>query len=506
MGESQRFFGMKINSIGTPRLSLEHWLQVLSPTYGELNDKEILISALRNRTWIEWAVYCACTLRQWGYSSTLLYRKSEIDTFYTNPIDYFNFWNKVKEIPNITLLDIESYPIDAQYYGQEIEGLTHILNEGVAYDNRIEPIDIIENTQVYQAQIDELKIKINQTAAVLNTIFSQTKFHRVICYSGIIADTPAILKTALKYNILTITVEGWWRPGQLIYNVNRPALEFNIKGWFDILNKNWSEKENKEIDEYMAFLEGKKIVKKDWLSDFYLVQKSAVDDELEPAIKEFLKDDGRSLFLLSPNVIGDSATINRISPFKGQKDWIEQNIIFFKENPQYKLIIRAHPAETWMASKVKIKLGEFAHEKAQGISNILVIPASNKTNTFSIIPKIECGLVWVSTVGVDMVIKGKNIINAANPKYSGIGFNYEPKTINDYFSAIHKFAQGSNKPTPKMIELAKKYHYMVYRKIGFIAYGKDFKSQNSHISKLKIRKEHNDFYNLLVDKSKMIEI
>jgi hypothetical protein len=497
LGEVQRFLNLKISYLGTPRLALEHWIQTYSPQYGKNNGKRILISSLRNPTWIEWSVYCACIIRQWGYSSTLLYRGSEINRFYNNSIKYFSFWERVKSIPDIELLDIESYEIDKDNNYQDLPDLPHILQEGVAYDNRIEPNDVIENPSFYLSEIEKLNHKIKQTTLVLDSLFKKVEFYRVFCYSGIIADTPAILASANKRKILTITLEGWWKPGQLIYNLNRPALEFNIKGWIDVLSKKWTSKEESEIDEYMNFLEGKNKDNKGWLKDFYLVHKSSVDKKLDPKINDFLNNDNRKVFLLSPNVIGDSATINRVSAFKGQKDWIEQNIEFFKKNNHLKLIIRAHPAEVWMKSKVKTRLGEFAFEKSKGIENILVIPSSDKTNTFSLIPKIHCGLVWVSTVGVDMVIKGKPVINGANPKYSEMNLTFEPNSIDEYFNKIIELSNENYSPSQGTINLAKKYHYIVYRKIGYVASSPTFRASGLNIPKIENIDEHILFYKLL---------
>ena len=39
---------------------------------------KVLITALRNYTWIEWAVYCSTVIRKMGFESTILFKGSEI--------------------------------------------------------------------------------------------------------------------------------------------------------------------------------------------------------------------------------------------------------------------------------------------------------------------------------------------------------------------------------------------------------------------------------------------
>lgn len=272
------------------------------------------------------------------------------------------------------------------------------------------------------------------------------------------------------------------------------ALEFNIQFWFAQLDKIWGEKQEKEIDDYISFLEGKQKKDIEWLENFYLVQKSNVEAPLDEKVKKFLNESDKPLFLLSPNVIGDSATINRTSPFKGQKDWIEKTIDYFRKNKTFRLIIRAHPAEVWMKAKVKTKLGDYASSLVTALDeNILVIPSEHPINTFSIIPRISAGLLWVSTVGVDMVIKGKKIINAANPKYDGIGITSVVKSQEQYFELINKYAISSNFSTKEEVVNAKKYHYMVYKKIGYMAQGPSFRADSINLHNVN-NLEFEDFF------------
>ena len=38
--------------------------------------------------------------------------------------------------------------------------------------------------------------------------------------------------------------------------------------------------------------------------------------------------------------------------------------------------------------------------------NIYILPSSDSTNTFSLVPYLRAGLVWLSSAGVDLVVRG----------------------------------------------------------------------------------------------------
>src|SRR5687767_13505370 len=75
--------GNEIRKPATPRQSLKQWLAQLHnlpPVRGR-----VLITALRNHTWIEWAAYCACVIRKLGFESTLVYDSQLCDRLYPSP-------------------------------------------------------------------------------------------------------------------------------------------------------------------------------------------------------------------------------------------------------------------------------------------------------------------------------------------------------------------------------------------------------------------------------------
>jgi len=482
-----------VSDFATTRKALDQWLFQLK-NVPEPKGK-VLITALRNYTWIEWAAYCAAVIRQMGFETVLFYKGSEVRLFYTEKPD-FNFWEGVKKIPGIKLVDLEELPYQDYQYNRYYQLCQKDAVAALAYDLHLESADIIDNSDKYAEKLNVLRKESALNGARVYQFCSENKFHEFICYSGLIRDTSMILRGALDSGQDTVCVEGWgWRQGHMIYNFNGPSLEYNINGWMNYFGK-WDEKKNKEMAGYFSFLNGEE-QNEEWLKSFYNVQQAKVSEELPKHIAEFIKG-GQKIFLLACNVIGDSSLLNRETIFKSHRDFILQVVKFFTNRPDLKLIIRAHPGEDWVKSKVVIKMGDYANSIVKGQKNILVINDSEKVNTFSLLPYTSAGLVWITSAGVDMVVRGVPVIAAAKPKYSGMGIVEEPKSPEEFFSLIDEFSSKDVRPTLEQIQKAKEYLYLVFKGFSFEAQGRNFRASTCKLNNMPLQEEHDRFYRILL--------
>ncbi len=492
-GKVRRLLKNDVNDSAASRQALEQWINQLK-NLPEPKGK-VLITALRNYTWIEWASYCAAVIRQMGFEAVLLFKESEVKSLYKEKPE-FNFWEGVKKIPGINLVDLEKLPFQQNQYDKYYQLCQKDVIAALAYDLHIESADIVDNPDKYSEKLNILRKEAALNGARVNQFCSQNKFHEFICYSGLIRDTSMILRGAIDTGQDSVCVEGWgWRQGHMIYNFNGPSLEYNINGWLNYFGK-WDEKKNKEMAGYFSFLNGEE-QDEEWLKSFYNVQQAKVSEELPKHIAEFIKGDEK-IFLLACNVIGDSSLLNRETIFKSHRDFIEQAVKFFSNRPDIKLIIRAHPGEEWVKSKVVIKIGDFAKTIVKQQKNILVINDSEKVNTFSLLPNTSVGLVWITSAGVDMVVRGVPVIAAANPKYSGMGIVEEPKSKEDFFRLIDEFSKKEVRPTLDQIQKAKEYLYLVFKGFSFEAQGRNFRASTCRLNDMPTQEEHDRFYRILL--------
>jgi hypothetical protein len=494
--EAQRLSGAEVSYTETPRLALEQWLFSLKGIDLSIDKGEILISALRNNTWIEWAIYAACVFRKLGYQPNILYRASEVNRLYSNPVGHFNFWKGAIEIPWLKFIDIESVPKDESVYNEFINKPDTYYAAAIAYDFHIEADDILKNLDQYAADFKKLKKQTAESSSVLSKIFKEKKYYRFILYSGLIGESQGPLAIANRNHQEVVCVEGWsWRAGHMIYNYGAPALEYNLNGWIKSLGA-WDDVKDKEINSYLKFLDGEKVNEPGWLDNFYLVQRSKISEGFTPDLAEFLNGDA-PIALCAPNVIGDSSLLNRETIFSGLQNWLEELIEYFRQNPDKKLIIRAHPAEVWVQNKLVIKIGDVAQRFAEGLPNVFILDGFHKVNTFALLPYVKVGLVWISSVGVDMVLRGIPVITAANPKYAGMGIVEEPGTKKDYYDMITRFLENQIRPDAQQVQRAKEFQYIVFKGFSFQAQGTTYRAMTCKVDKMPRQKEHDRFFGIL---------
>ncbi len=498
IGEVQRYLGFTITFNVTPRLALEKWIKDFTIKYPNKNE-EILISAFRNQTWIEWAVYSAFVYKQMGYNPSIIYRSSETNLLYPETNPYFNFIEGVKLIKWITLIDIDILPRNYNVYNEILNSSDKDFFSALAYDFHIESETIQKNITEYSKPLSILKENSAIVASAIDLILTNKRYKRFILFSGIIGYSRSALEIGIKNNQIVVCVEGWsWRPGHVIYNYNAPALEYNIKGWKNNIGV-WDEFKEKEIMSYLTFLNGGKVEEPGWLDNFNLIQKSRVEKEIKDTdLKDFLKGDD-PIALLAPNVIGDSSLLDRDTIFPSIRSWLFDVLSYFENNPSLKLIIRVHPAESTIPKgKLRVKISEIFNEYNYKLDNVFLIDSNNPINTFSLLPFVSFGLVWISSVGVDLVLRGIPVIAAASAKYSGLGIVEEPNSKEVYFKLITDYFKERKYVNSNQIQAAKEYQYVVFKGFSFPAQSPNYRASGCNLNNMAYQEDHDRFYKILV--------
>jgi hypothetical protein len=493
VGEVRRAVGLDPGGQPTARLAIERWLRALGQVPPERG--RVLITALRSRTWVEWAAYAACVLRRRGWSCTLLYRSSQVARLYAEPA-YFNFWSRVRDIPGVELVDLDALP------ACEIDPAYRILADDlapacIAYDAHVEEADVVADPATYGPRVTALAAECARAGAALERFLrARAPFHRFLCYSGLIAESPGLLAAARRAGQETFCLEGWsWRPGHMVYNRNAPALEYNVRGWM-AAGGGWTEEKEREIDRYLRFLDGE--TRNDaWLDNFYRIQRAEVSASLPLHVRDFVAGDA-TLFLCAPNVIGDSSMLRRETIFAGMRPWLRELIAWFKARPHLRLVIRAHPAEVWVGAKCALHVGAFARAEAADAPNILVLDATEPTNTFSLLPFARAGLVWISSAGVDFPVRGLPCMAAGRPKYTGLGIVEEPASKEAYFATLAAWAEAAPRPGPAQVRAGKQFLHMVFKGFSFEAGSRTYYADRLLLDAMPSQPEHDRFFAILL--------
>lgn len=484
----------------TPTQAVRGWLAALGPVPPPRG--RVLITALRNPTWMEWAVYCACVIRQLGYEATLLIAPEDIVRHYLSGPSANTFWKLAQRVPGLVLHDLSAELFTDQEDDWIKKRAVDWAPVAVAYDEHLEEKDIRTNPQRFGERISDSARRAELLGRGLHRLLSGGKhFHRAFCYSGLIGESRVLLDVFLRHKVSTVCLEGWaWRPGHMIYNFNEPALEYNVRGWLDSLGP-WDEIKDRVVNEYLNFLDGQGR-DSGWLDNFYRIQRDKISATLAPAINQFLTGP-EPVFLLAPNVIGDSSTLRRETIFPSMQDWIRHVIQWFRARPHLKLVVRAHPAEQWIGSKCAVFIADVAAAASGGAPNIHILPSSDPTNTFSLVPYLRAGLIWLSSAGVDLVVRGVPVCVAANPKYSGLGIAEEPTSCENYFRLLENWGCTSVRPTASQIAEGRKYLHLVFKGFSFEASSRNYRATGFRLGAMPNQSEHDHFYQIILGEKPM---
>ena len=180
------------------------------------------------------------------------------------------------------------------------------------------------------------------------------------------------------------------------------------------------------------------------------------------AVRQKLGLDERPVVLLATNVLGDSLTLGRQVFSESMAEWIERTVKFFAEREDVQLVIRVHPGEllthgTSMVDVVRDALGEIPPQ-------IHLVGPEEKVNTYDVTDITDLGLVYTTTVGLEMALRGIPVVVAGQTHYRNRGFTQDPASWDAYFDTLNALLADleSARLTEAQIELAWRYAYLFF--------------------------------------------
>jgi Capsule polysaccharide biosynthesis protein len=175
------------------------------------------------------------------------------------------------------------------------------------------------------------------------------------------------------------------------------------------------------------------------------------------AVRSRLGLDKRPVALLATNVLGDSLTLGRQVFSKTMGEWINRTVQYFVRRPDVQLVIRVHPGEllthgTSMVDVVKQTVPVLPE-------NIHLIGPQEKVNTYDLVEVADLGLVYTTTVGMEMAMSGIPVIVAGKTHYRGRGFTYDPKSWEDYSQQLESLLSKAPAFRMSQAQVDQAWHY-----------------------------------------------
>jgi len=177
-------------------------------------------------------------------------------------------------------------------------------------------------------------------------------------------------------------------------------------------------------------------------------------------------DLSRPIALLCTNVVGDSLALNRQLFTSGMAEWLTVTAKHFESPDAGQLVVRVHPGEMLGAGHPSTEIVRTALPDLP--PHVHLVGPDSDINTYDLIELADMGLVYTSTVGLEMAMAGIPVIVAGNTHYRGKGFTTDPGSVEDYLIAIDcALASDEARLGEDRRELAARYAYRFFYEYPF---------------------------------------
>ena len=116
-------------------------------------------------------------------------------------------------------------------------------------------------------------------------------------------------------------------------------------------------------------------------------------------------------------------------------EWLNRTVQYFSGRPDVQLVIRIHPGESLL--KGSIGVADVIHREQPRLpEHIHLIAPRDPVNTYDLISIADLGLVYTTTVGLEMAFGGVPVIVNGKTHYRNRGFTYDPDSYVTYFKFL----------------------------------------------------------------------
>ncbi|MBT3336626.1 MAG: hypothetical protein HN855_06355 [Anaerolineae bacterium] len=432
------------------KAALPRWVAQAKAAQRPATGKRVLIFSML-RYWVEQTAMTALALSALGHEVTLAYLphahwKKPISRFDLRRQDLYlkDVLKPLNEIVRtVSLLDApaaDSLPeeissqLDASAYRDTQYSLLH------------EEIDVDSDLYAMRHERDL------RHALVILAFLQQEKFDAIALPNGSILEFGMTFKVARYLNIPVTTYEFGEQSERIWMAQNADVMRQDTSGMWNVRkDTSLSETEWERVKEFFSARQGGSL----W--ENFARNWQNIEAQGSAQVREELGLDQRPLVLLPANVLGDSLTLGRHTFSESMTDWQARTIEFFAKRTDVQFVIRVHPGEGigWGLSVYDILKEKFPELP----ENIHLIPADAKVNTYDLVNAADIGLVFTTTVGMEMAMIGLPVIVTGQTHYRGKGFTIEPSSWDEYFETLEKVIADPKAYAPSRADVESAWTY-----------------------------------------------
>lgn len=267
------------------------------------------------------------------------------------------------------------------------------------------------------------------TGLAFNELFIHRRnISRAVIHNGTLALEATIRHVCHQRSVPYMTYETYMGENTLIYKKNDEVMlldwEREMRDFYD--SNAITENLNEAVDRFFSELRVGK-------------HKYAILNKLESS--NYQKMFGKYVCAFT-NLNFDTTVIGRHTIFTDMEDWLVSLVDYWeKSRNEVKLVIRVHPAEVKMRTGTREFMGEKLKSRIR-TNNIILIDSDEQANAYDLIEGMEYGLIYSSTIGLEIAYSNKKCVVGGKPFYRNKPFVLTPTSKERYFELLDQMNQG----------------------------------------------------------------
>ncbi len=383
------------------------------------------------RYWIEYSVLMGLGLAGLGHHPTLVYLP------YANwrkPVNRFDlrrqniYSRKALQAANpvlktVSLLDVnldgKPQGNTTQLTGPLQQAIHEVSIRDVQYTLQMEEVDL-------KGELFHLRLMRNTQAALVSLKWMQNnRPDVVITPNGSILEMGAVYQVARYLNIPVVTFEFGEQQGRIWLAQNDEVMRQNTDElWAAYQHIPLAEEQLGQVHTLYTSRQRADL----W--ENFTRRWQGMPGQGGQATRAALHLDQRPVVLLAANVIGDSLTLGRQVFTHSMTEWLQFTVAYFAQRPDVQLVVRIHPGERFTQGP---SVAEVVHQALPELpANIFLVNAGDPVNTYDLMEIADLGLVYTTTVGMEMAMGSIPVIVVGQTHYRNRAFTLDPDTWENY--------------------------------------------------------------------------
>ncbi len=287
--------------------------------------------------------------------------------------------------------------------------------------------------------------------------FERKRPEVVILPNGLIFEFGAVYQAARFLDIPVVTYEFGEQSERIWLAQNEPIIQHNTDAlWHARRGIPLTEAQHHWLENFLLSRQ------RTQRSDSFARLWQEAERQGSQQVRAALGLDQRPVVLYTTNVLGDSLTLGRQLLGPSMSDWIRRLMRYFADRSDVQFVIRIHPGENLTDGP---SVANIIHQALPQLpSHIFLIGPKDKVNTYDLMDIADIGLVYTTTSGLEMALRGLPVLVAGQTHYRNRGFTIDANTYEEYFDALDRVLNepAAYRLNQEQIELAWNYAYRFF--------------------------------------------